>query len=84
MSERPVTGICLFGRNVDPMEFVLQVGVLIVLLFPAARRSAAADFTWQEGLGWVGAMSAGSALVRLTPTQRLNAYRNIFSDKTSD
>lgn len=75
---RAPEGVRIFGQNIDPVELVVHFAVLLVLLIPAVRRSNSDEFTWQEGLGWFGAIAAASAVVRIAPTARLNAYKELL------
>jgi hypothetical protein len=76
---KPVArGICVFGQHIDPVEILVQFAVLTVLLIPASRRANSDNFTWQEGAGWFGVIAVASALVRLAPTDRLNAYKQLM------
>lgn len=74
---RKLEGICLFGHSIDPVELLVQFAIVIILLVPASRRSTSETFNWQEGMGWFGAIAVASAIVRLAPTDRLNAYKQI-------
>lgn len=68
----------MFGQHIDPVEILVQFAVLTVLLIPASRRANSDNFTWQEGAGWFGVIAVASALVRLAPTDRLNAYKQLM------
>jgi hypothetical protein len=72
------SGIRLFGLTLDPIEFTMHLALLALLAVPASKRSIAENFTWQEAIGWFGAMAAGSAVLRMAPTDRLNAYSKIL------
>ena len=73
------SGILLFGHVLDPVEFTLQLTLLMVIAFPATKRAWSDNFTWQEAFGWFGVMAAGSGVLRMAPTDRANAYTKIFS-----
>jgi predicted nucleotidyltransferase len=68
----------LFGHKIDPIEIALHCLVAVVVLVPATRRSVQADFKPIEALAWMGAMGFGSAIVRMSPTARLNAYATLL------
>ncbi|MBD2019165.1 hypothetical protein H6F43_03070 [Leptolyngbya sp. FACHB-36] len=75
--ERPNV-LKVFGLTVDPIGLTLHFAVVAILLIPASRRSMSADFTWKEGAGWLGAIALFSALVQVSPTQRLDASMKLF------
>lgn len=77
-SKLPVRGLCIFGQTIDPVEILVHFAVLTVLLVPASRRANSETFTWQEGAGWFGVIACASAIVRLAPTDRLNAYKQLL------
>lgn len=70
--------IRIFGQALDPVEILVQFAVVVVLLIPASRRANSETFTWQEGAGWFGALACASAIIRLAPTDRLNAYKQLL------
>lgn len=72
-------GIRIFGHIIDPVELLVHFAIFTVLLIPASRRASSDSFTWQEGAGWFGAIAAASAVVRMAPTDRINAYKQLFS-----
>lgn len=72
----------VFGQKIDPLEVVAHCLVLTLFLIPASRRSIAADFSPAEALQWMGGLGVASAIVRKLPTDRLNAYFNVFKPPT--
>ncbi|GEM_PF-5708873 len=70
--------IRIFGQPIDPVEILVHFAVLTVLLVPASRRANSENFTWQEGAGWFGVIALAAAVVRLAPTDRINAYKQLF------
>jgi hypothetical protein len=79
---RSRTAISIFGQKIDPIELGLHLLVILCVVVPASRQSVQQDFTPAKALGWIGAMGAGTAIVRLTPTARLNAYATLMGKPT--
>lgn len=71
---RKATGLDLFGWHVDPLELVLHAAILICLGIPAARDSVKEDFDIEQGIKWLTAIAGASTLVRMSPTDRIDAY----------
>ena len=67
-------GLNLFGLHFDPLELVLHAAILILLGIPAARASIKEDFGMEQGVKWLTAIAGASTLVRMSPTDRINAY----------
>ena len=67
-------GLVLFGYHLDPIEIMLHLLVLAILGIPAIRASAKADYAPKDGLVWIGAIIGASTFVRLSPTDRVDAY----------
>jgi len=74
-------GLNVFGLHIDPLELMLQSAILICLLIPAARASVKEDFGIEAGVKWLGAIATASTLIRLSPTERINAYLSIVKAK---
>lgn len=70
-------GLTLFGWHFDPIEICLHLAILVCLGFPAAKASVKDSFGVQQGIEWLSAIVGASTLVRLSPTDRLNAYLNL-------
>jgi hypothetical protein len=70
-------GLNVFGLHLDPIELLLQSAMIICLLYPAARASAQEDFGIEEGVKWMGAIAGACTLIRLSPTDRINAYLKV-------
>jgi hypothetical protein len=67
-------GLYLFGCHFDPIEIVLHILVFLILGVPAVRASTSERYSPNDGLAWVGAIVASSTFVRLSPTDRIDAY----------
>jgi hypothetical protein len=67
-------GLNLFGWHFDPLELTLHLAILVCLGVPAARASVREDFGIDQGLKWLSAIGGASTLIRMSPTDRINAY----------
>ena len=70
---RASDGVYLFGVRIAPIEIVLQISVLLLVLIPAARQSAQDSFTPFQALQWISTAAGGIAIIRVSPTDRINA-----------
>lgn len=70
-------GLNLFGWHFDPLELMLHCAIIAILGIPAVRASTKDDFDIEQGLKWISAIAGSSTLIRLSPTDRLNAYLKI-------
>jgi len=80
-ANRRSDGINLFGCHIDPVELILQAAILVCLFVPAARASVKEDFGIEAGIKWLSAIVGASTLIRLSPTERINAYLSIVKAK---
>jgi hypothetical protein len=67
-------GLYLFGCHFDPIEIVLHFLVMVILGVPAVRASTTDRYSPSEGLAWIVAIVGSSTFVRLSPTDRIDAY----------
>lgn len=67
-------GLWLFGCHFDPIEIVLHILVFLILGVPAVRASASERYSPKDGLAWIAAIVTSSTFVRLSPTDRIDAY----------
>lgn len=67
--------------SIGPVEILLHGVVLLLILVPAAKRSVHDDFTPSEAIQWLLAAAGGMAIVRMSPTERLNAASQISGNK---
>jgi hypothetical protein len=67
-------GLNIFGWHIDPVELMLHTAILVCLGIPAARASVKEDFDIEQGIKWLSAIAGASTLIRLSPTDRINAY----------
>lgn len=67
-------GLNLFGQHIDPIELLLQAAIVLILGVPAVRASVKDNFGIDQGLKWMGAIAGASTLIRMSPTDRINAY----------
>lgn len=74
---RKANGLTVFGWTIDPLELILHACILLILGVPAVRKTANEDFDVEQALKWMGAIVGCSTLVRLSPTDRVNAYFNL-------
>ena len=77
--ERPVPrGFRLFGVWVDPIEIALHGLIAIAVGVPAVRASARPDYKPTDAAAWVATAAGLSALVRVAPTDQINAYLKVL------
>jgi len=69
----------LFGCYVDPIEITLHLLVFVILGIPAVRASAKDSYVPKDGLAWISAIIGASTFVRLSPTDRVDAYIKLNS-----
>ena len=72
-------GLVLFGCYVDPIEITLHLLVFVILGIPAVRASAKDSYVPKDGLAWISAIIGASTFVRLSPTDRVDAYIKLNS-----
>lgn len=70
-------GLNVFGLHLDPLELLLHGAIMICLIVPAARASVKEDFGIEEGAKWLGAIVVACTVVRMSPTDRINAYLKV-------
>lgn len=71
-------GLNLFGIHFDPVELMLHLAVIALLGVPAVRSSSRTDFDARQGLEWFAAIAFSCAIVRVSPTDRVNAYLTLW------
>jgi hypothetical protein len=74
-------GLNLFGWHFDPIELTLHLAILVCLGIPAARASVRDDFDLEQGIKWLSSIVGSSTLIRLSPTDRINAYLKLSGDR---
>lgn len=79
VAEKPVPrGLRVFGAWIDPIEIGLHVLIVIAVGVPAVRASAKPDYKPADAALWVATCVGLSALVRVAPTDQINAYLKVL------
>lgn len=76
---RKGNGLTLFGWSIDPVELLLHCCIFLMFGIPSISKAATDDdFDVNQALKWMGAMIGCSTVIRLSPTDRVNAYLKIL------
>lgn len=76
---RKGNGLTLFGWSIDPIELMLHCCIFFVIGLPAINKAVTdKDFGVEHALKWMGAIIGCSTVLRLSPTDRVNAYLKIL------
>lgn len=78
---RRVQGVKIFGQTIEPFELVLQFAVIVLLLAPASKAAVREDFSQVEAAGWFGAIAGAVTVIRMSPTDRLEAWLKVIGRK---